>query len=130
MPKEGADHPNPEPTWYQRAVASLERIGLKALSTGDFGWFVVLVIALAGIWKLDSKDLKDVLMTVLGQFGWLGYPFAGITVLVAIRLAKWREGFYNQEMDRVAEVKRVAVQRNFEFPLQSTVETKKKTTDI
>jgi hypothetical protein len=114
------------PSFYSRAVAAVERIAIKSISTGNFGWFVLLSIGVCCIWKLNSQDLKDVLLKVLATYGWLGYPVAGITIFVSVRVLRWRERFYTQEMSRIAEVRNKLMQRKLELPLASSVQTEEK----
>jgi hypothetical protein len=109
------------PTGWSGWLLALEKIGLKSLSTGNFGWFVLMVVALGMIWKLSSKDLRDVLVIVFHDLGWLGYPCAGGTVFVCVKTLSWREKFYQEEMNRNTEAKKVLVQKGFELQLQSTM---------
>jgi len=95
---------------------------LKSLSTGNFAWFVLLVISVACIWKLDHKDLKEVLLMVLVTYGWLGYVVAAVAIFACILILRWRERFYQQEMTRVSEVKNQLMQGKLELPLKSSVE--------
>lgn len=117
---------NSAATFVSKAISALERIGLKSLVTGNFPWFVLLLLGGFLIYKLDSGDLKEVLMTVLGRVGWLGYPCAVITVYVCRRSLKWREQFYKSEMDRIADVKRTLMQQGFELPLESSVQNRER----
>jgi hypothetical protein len=110
--------------YYTRAIEGVERIAIKSLTTGNFAWFVLLAISIFAIWKLDSQDLKEVLLKVLATYGWLGYPVAAITIFVSIRVLKWRENFYQQEMTRIAGVRNQLMQERLELPLQSSVEKK------
>ena len=113
--------PNPKPGYYERSVAAIEKIAIRSIATGNFAWFVLLAISLACLWKLDSKDLKEVLLKVLVTYGWLGYPVAGITIYVAIRVLRWRERFYQQEMNRISEVRNKLMQTRLELPMASSV---------
>jgi hypothetical protein len=110
------------PNFYNRAIAAVERIAMKSLSTGNFVWFVILAISIFAIWKLNSQDLKEVLLKVLATYGWLGYPVAGITIFVSIRILRWRERFYQQEMTRISEVRNKLMQAKLELPIQSSVQ--------
>jgi hypothetical protein len=121
MESDGSPKP---PSFYNRAVAAVEKIALKSLSTGNFAWFVLLAIALFAISKLDSQDLKDVLLKVLATYGWVGYPVAGITIFVSVKVLQWRERFYQQEMARITEIRNKLMQSKLELPLQSSVEQK------
>jgi len=114
----------PPPNFYNRAVAAVEKIALKSLSTGNFAWFVLLAICVFCIWKLSSQDLKEVLLKVLATYGWLGYPVAGITIFVSVTILRWRENFYQQEMTRISNVRNQLMQSKLELPLQSSVEKK------
>lgn len=111
-----------EDSAIKRFLGVVEKIGLKAIATGNFGWFVLLLIAGGIVWKLQSADLKEVLLKVTTTLGWLGYPVAGVTILVSVRILRWREQFYNDEMRRMAGVRNEAVQENLKLPLQSSVE--------
>lgn len=106
----------------KRFLGVLEKIALKAIATGNFGWFVLLIIAGGIVWKLQSADLKEVLLKITTTLGWLGYPVAGVTILVSVRILRWREQFYNDEMGRMAGVRNEAVQEKLKLPLQSSVE--------
>ena len=117
------DSTNP-PNFYHRAIAAVEKIAMKSLSTGNFVWFVILAVSIFIVWKLNSPDLKEVLLKVLVTYGWLGYPVAGLTVFVSIRVLRWRERFYQQEMTRISEVRNKLMQEKLELPLQSSVEHK------
>lgn len=117
------DSPKP-PSFYNRAIAAVERIALKSLSTGNFAWFVLLAICVFCISKLDSQDLKEILLKVLATYGWLGYPVAGVTIFVSITVLRWRENFYQQEMTRISNVRNQLMQSKLELPLQSSVEKK------
>jgi hypothetical protein len=108
----------------RRFVTAFERIAPKAISTGNFGWFVLLVVTSGIVWKLHSQDLKEVLLKVTNTLGWLGYPVAAITILVSMRILKWREQFYQSEMQRMAEARNQALQAKLELPLQSSSERK------
>lgn len=112
----------PPPSFYNRSIAAIERIAMKSISTGNFGWFVLLMICGFCVWKLDSKDLKEVLLRVLATYGWLGYPVAGITIFVSVRVLRWRERFYQQEMTRVTDIRNKLMQGKLELPLVSSVE--------
>lgn len=111
-----------EDSAIKRFLGVVEKIGLKAIATGNFGWFVLLLIAGGIVWKLQSADLKEVLLKVTTTLGWLGYPVAGVTILVSVRILRWREQFYNDEMRRMADVRNEAVQENLKLPIQSSVE--------
>ena len=117
------DSTNP-PNFYHRAIAAVEKIAMKSLSTGNFVWFVILAVSIFIVWKLNSPDLKEVLLKVLVTYGWLGYPVAGLTIFVSIRVLRWRERFYQQEMTRISEVRNKLMQGKLELPLQSSVEHK------
>lgn len=97
---------------------------MKSLATGNFAWFVLLVVSLCLIWKLNSQDLKEVALKVLATYGWLGYPVAGITIFVSVGVLRWRENFYQQEIKRIAAVRDKLMQGRLELPLQSSVEKK------
>ncbi len=120
------DAPSPQPGYYERAIAAIEKIAIKSITTGNFAWFVLLAISLACLWKLDSKDLKEVLLKVLVTYGWLGYPVAGVTIYVAVRVLRWRERFYQQEMSRIAEVRNKLMQGRLELPITSSVQKDEK----
>lgn len=122
---EPGNAPKP-PTFYNRAVAAIERIAIKSIATGNFGWFVLLAVCASCIWKLNSQDLKDVLLKVLATYGWLGYPVAGVTIFVSVRILRWRERFYQGEMSRIAEVRNKLMQGKLELPLASSVQTEDK----
>ena len=111
-----------EDSAIKRFLGVVEKIGLKAIATGNFGWFVLLLIAGGIVWKLQSADLKEVPLKVTTTLGWLGYPVAGVTILVSVRILRWREQFYNDEMRRMANVRNEAVQENLKLPIQSSVE--------
>jgi len=72
------------------------------------------------ILKLDSADLKDVLIRVLVTLGWLGYPCAAVTIWVSVKMLRWREKIYNAEMERNVEAKKVLIQERLALPLQSS----------
>jgi heme exporter protein D len=114
------------PNFRNRVIITVEKVALKSLATGNFAWFVLLAIALGCIWKLGSKDLKEVLLTVLATYGWLGYGVGGITIFVCIRVLQWRERFYQQEMTRIAELRNQLMQGKLELPLKSSVELEAK----
>lgn len=120
---ETEDSPKPL-NFYNRAVAAVEKIAIKSLTTGNFAWFVLLAIVLGIIWKLDTQDLKEVILKVLVTYGWLGYPVAAITIFVSVRILRWRENFYQQEMARIAGVRNQLMQTKLELPIQSSVEKK------
>ena len=119
--------PQKPTNFYNRAIAAVERIAIKSLTTGNFAWFVLLAICVFSIWKLDSQDLKEVLLKALATYGWLGYPVAAITIFVSIKILRWRELFYQQEMTRIAGVRNQLIQERLELPLKSSVEKKNET---
>ena len=100
----------------------IEKIGLKSLATGNFGWFVLLIISTSIVWKLNSADLKEVILKVISTIGWVGYAIAPVTIYVCVRILNWREKIHAQEMDRLIEVRNQLVQSKFELPIQSSVE--------
>lgn len=57
--------------WPHRLVRAIERLGLRSMVTGNFGWFAVLLVAGGCIWKLESADLKEVLLRIADRAGWL-----------------------------------------------------------
>ena len=118
--------PDQTPRFWERATTAVERVAIKSITTGNFGWFVVLAISLGCLWKLDSKDLKEVLLKVLVTYGWMGYVVAGIVIYVAIKVLRWRERFYQQEMARISEVRNRLMQTQFELPMASSVEKENK----
>ena len=120
-----ADEPKAPLSGATRIWAVVERIGLKSLATGNFGWFVLLVVAASIVWKLDSADLKEVLLKVASQVGWIGYVIAPVSIFISVKILNWRERFYQEEMRRVVEVRNKAVQAKFELQLQSSVEKNK-----
>jgi len=81
-----------------------------------------LVLGVVCLWRLSSQDLKDVLLKVLVTYGWLGYVVASVTIFVSVRILRWRERFYQQEMTRIAEVRNRLMQGKLELPLASSVE--------
>src|SRR6266404_1142318 len=95
--------PDNEP--WSRLILAFEKIGLKALATGNFVWFVILVIGGGCIWKLKPEDLKEILLKVFATYGWLGYLVAAVAVLVCVKILRWREHIYQQEITRIAEVR-------------------------
>jgi hypothetical protein len=82
------------------------------------------IISIFIVSKLTSQDLKEVILKVLVIYGWLGYPVAAITIFVSVRVLRWRENFYQQEMARIAGVRNQLMQTKLELPLQSSVEKK------
>lgn len=100
----------------------LEKLGLKSIATGNFGWFVLLIVCVTLMFRLDSVDLKEVAVAAIGKYGWLGYPCAGITVWVCVKVLHWRERFYQQEMNRLVALRNQLMQEKFQLPLQSSVE--------
>lgn len=126
LPSMDSGNVPPPPSFYDRAVATIEKIAMKSISTGNFGWFVLLFVCGILIWKLDSADLKEVLLKVLATYGWLGYPVAGITIFTSVRILRWRERFYQQEMTRITELRNKLMQGKLELPLVSSVEKETK----
>ena len=114
-----------KPSIWVQGWKTVEKLGLKSIVTGNFGWFIVLVVTVFAIYKLDSKGLKEVLLTVFQSYGWLGWPVALITALSCARLLRWREKFYQAEMERNSNVKKVLLQQGFEMPLESSTKGKK-----
>lgn len=114
--------PDPKSGYWERAVSAVENIAIKLITTGNFAWFVLLAISLACLWKLDSKDLKEVLLKAIVTYGWLGVPIAGVTIFASIRVLRWRERFYQQEMARMAEMRNKVMQPQLELPISSSVE--------
>ena len=49
----------------KRFLTVFEKLALKSIATGNFGWFVVLVVAGGIIWKMQSEDLKEVLLKMI-----------------------------------------------------------------
>ncbi len=118
--------PDPKPGFWETSVAAIERIAIKSIATGNFAWFVLLAISPACLWKLDSKDLKEVVLKVLATYGWLGYAVAAVVIYVAVKVLRWRERFYQQEMTRIADVRNKLMQTRLELPLTSSVEMENK----
>ena len=94
------------------------------MATGNFVWFSGLAIICLCVWKLSSSDLKEVLLKVFVTYGWTGYPVAGVTIFICVRILRWRERFYQQEMTRVAEMRNKLLQGKLELPIQSSVQQK------
>lgn len=80
-----------------------------------------MVISVSIVWKLDSSDLKEILLKTVSTIGWIGYLIAPVTIYVSVRILSWREKIHAQEMERVIEVRNQLMQGKFELPLQSTV---------
>src|SRR5437870_2127643 len=104
---------------WDRLILALERIALKALVTGNFVWFVILVIGGGCVWKLQPEDLKEVLLKVFSAYGWLGYIVAGVVIFVCVRVLGWRERIHQQEIDRITKVRDQAVQAKLDLPIRS-----------
>lgn len=111
--------------WMTRACAVVERIGLKAISSGNFGWFVLLVISSGIVFKLDSKDLKEVLLTVINKYGWAGFAVGVVVIYVSRRVLIWREKIHENEVNRLVEVRNSAVQASLALPLPILCEQKR-----
>jgi len=82
-----------EDGYLGRAVKSFEKIALRAISTGNFGWLAVTIIIVVSIYKLESPDLKEVILKAIPTIGLLGYPVSVISVIVCVRTLRWREQF-------------------------------------
>ena len=106
----------------RRLILALERIGLKSLSTGNFVWFVVLIIGGGCVWKLSPADLKEVLLKVFATYGWLGYVAAAVVVYAALKTLRWRDRVHQQEVERISQVRNQLMQGKLELPIQSSVE--------
>ena len=115
------NQPELPPGFYKQFLRVVEKVALKSLATGNFAWFVLLMISGGLIWKLSSADLKEVLLKVFATLGWLGYVVAGITVVVSVKILRWREQFYQDELRRMSEVRNEVLQSRLELPLQSSV---------
>lgn len=110
-----------EDGYLGRAVKSFEKIALRAISTGNFGWLAVTIIIVVCIYKLESPDLKEVILKAIPTIGLLGYPISVISVIICVRTLRWREQFYKSEMDRMAETRNAAIQARLELPMESSV---------
>jgi hypothetical protein len=110
----------PKPEFQVQVLAVFERVAMKSLATGNFGWFTVLVIILGCIYKLSSAELKEVLTKLVATFGWLGYFVGSATIWICVVILKWRERFYQEEIARMTEVRNQAMQAALALPLQSS----------
>ena len=108
---------------WNRLILAGEKVALKSLATGNFAWFGIFAIAAVCAYRLSPSDLKEVMLKVLVTYGWTGYVVAAVTIFVSIKILKWRENFYHQEIARIAEVRNAVVQNKLELPLQSSVQT-------
>lgn len=59
-----------------------------------------MVVAIIS-WKLESPDLKDVLVKVAAAAGWLGYPVAILAIYGSANMLSWREKHYKAEIERL-----------------------------
>jgi hypothetical protein len=100
-----------------RLIDGLQRLGTKAISSGNFGLFVVMIVGGAIVWKLDSKDLKEVLLAFAERLQWFGFPVAFLTIYVCKRTLDWRESIHQAELDRLAKIRDQLVAPRIEQPL-------------
>lgn len=98
------------------------RIAYIAASTGNFLPFMVGAILIIICLKLNSVDLKVVVLEI-AHSAWFsigGWLTAGLAVFVCIRIIRWKDRFHTDEITRMAEVKRQAMQQHFALELPST----------
>lgn len=109
-----------------RLIDGLQRLGTKAISSGNFGLFVVGIVAGSIVWKLDSKDLKEILIAFAERVQWFGFPVALLTVYISKRTLDWRERIHQVELERLAQIRNQLIQPRIEQPLQSSLQLKDK----
>jgi hypothetical protein len=85
-----------------------------------------ILIILLIVWKLDSKDLASVLNQIVGRvwFGVGGWAVAFIVVYVSIRIYRAKDRTHRSEIERIAGVKNVAVQKLLNLNLPPPEEKK------
>jgi hypothetical protein len=105
---------------WDSLVSTIGKLGMKSLSTGNFVWFILLILGAIALWKLNSADLKEVLLKAFASYGWLGYPLAVIVTYVNVHVLRWREKFYQQEMTRISELRNQLLQSKLDLPLVSS----------
>ncbi len=98
------------------------RVGLKLVTTGNVVWMAVILISLSVIWRMDSADIKECVIS------FVGWPWFGITgwllFLLTLLLGKWvlrMQLKLNQgEIDRMARVRDQAMQPQLELEMRSS----------
>lgn len=103
-------------------AAATARIAIKLITTGNIAWLAFMVIVLAGIWRLDSADLR---LIVLGFIGWPWFAVTGWGLfLFTLFLSSWifraQRQLSKNEIDRMATVRDKAVQMNLELEMKSS----------
>jgi hypothetical protein len=85
-----------------------------------------ILIILLMVWKLNSKDLADVLTQIVGRvwLGVAGWVVALIVVYVSIRIYKAKDRAHREEIARIAEVKNFAIQKSLNLNLPPPKEEK------
>ena len=106
---------------WKHAISAIERVALKSLTAGNFVWFGAFLVVVCGIFKLDGKDLKELVLSVIATHCWLGYVGAVGSVTISITLLRWRDAVHQQEINRVSEVKNTLIQKHLELPIISSV---------
>ena len=102
---------------------TLERICIAMFTTRATVPLGLMVVLYNVVNKLDSKDLKELLQSVVGAtwFAALGWFSFACAVIVGVLLFRWREGIFQRELNRIQEVKDKVVKGQLElrFPPQT-----------
>ena len=97
-------------------------LGGKIIDSGYLVPFCVLAIVGLLVWRMDAKGVADVLSKLIDE-AWFcagGWILSIVTTVVSVKLLRWRERMHQGEIERMAEVKRVAIQKHFELELPTS----------
>lgn len=98
------------------------RICLKFLTTGNVIWLVGAMIILSLIWKMNSDDLKDCVISFIGWpwFGVTGWILFIFTLLIGKAVLRLQQADYRREIERMAKVRDQAMQPSLELEMRSS----------
>lgn len=102
-------------------IKSLERITIAAFTNKATVPFMLSVLLGYIAYLLGPDKLEHVIITLLQsnllQYG--GWMLFAITTGVSVASFRWRERIYKAELDRIQEVKKVALERQLELNLKN-----------
>lgn len=126
----------PQPGAKKRQVSSwpdaLTRIAESALLTGNFLPFLAGLILVIIAIRLTPTDLKAILSELVNQtwFCVMGWGVAFLVSFSSIRLFRWKDASHRREIDRMAEVKNIAMQKHFQLELPTSKKEDKKEDEV
>ena len=101
-------------------LKSIERVVIKFITSGNVSWLAVMILGAIALCRLDPAGLKEVFLAFQPGICSLGWALGLVAVIFAKYALQWKDQAHQQEIDRIAEVRNIAIQESLKLPLESS----------